>query len=90
MGEWHPIDSDKDPTVIILHHPSVLEDAISYIPPRVKIDVSCLSMDEPTEEREIHSQIGETFKDEDTDSTSRIQTVSPTRTFLEKIFLLAK
>ncbi len=90
QGEWSPIDSDKDPTVIILHYPSVLEDAISYIPPRVKIEVSCLSMDEPTEEREIHSLIGETFTEEDTDSISRIQTVSPTRTFLEKIFLLAE
>ena len=30
-GEWRPIDSDKDPTVILLHYPSILEDTINYI-----------------------------------------------------------
>ena len=90
MGEWHPIDSDKDPTVIILQYPSVLQDAINYIPPRVKIEISCLSMDEPTEEREVHSLIGESLPVEDFGAGSKIKTVLPTRTFLEKMFLLAE
>lgn len=89
-GEWHPIDSDKDPTVILLHYPSCVEDTISYIPPRVKIEISCLSMDEPTEEREIRSLIGESFESEDNDADCKIRTVVPTRTFLEKLFLLAE
>jgi predicted nucleotidyltransferase component of viral defense system len=89
-GEWKVIDSDKDPTVILLHYPSIVEDTISYIPPRVKIEISCLSMDEPTEERQIRSLIGETFEDEDSDANSNIRTVVPTRTFLEKLFLLAE
>lgn len=89
-GEWHPIDSDKDPTVILLHYPSIVEETISYIPPRVKLEVSCLSMDEPTEEREIHSLIGESFEDEDTDTNCKIRTAVPARTFLEKMFLLAE
>ena len=89
-GEWRSIDSDKDPTVILLHYPSVVEDTISYIPPRVKIEISCLSMDEPTEEREIHSLIGECFESEDADTNCIVRTVVPTRTFLEKIFLLAE
>lgn len=89
-GEWKPIDSDKDPTVILLHYPSIIEDTITYIPPRVKIEISCLSMDEPTEERYIHSLIGETFEEEDIDTNCKIRTVVPTRTFLEKIFLLAE
>ena len=88
-GEWKPIDSDKDPTVILLHYPSIVEDTISYIPSRVKIEISCLSMDEPTEERDIHSLICETFE-EDTDANCKIRTVVPTRTFLEKLFLLAE
>ena len=58
--------------------------------PRVKIEISCLSMDEPVEEREIRSLICETFPDDDTDAVCRIKTVVPTRTFLEKIFLLAE
>lgn len=89
-GEWQPIDSDKDPTVILLHYPSILEDTISYIPPRVKIEISCLSMDEPTELRPIRSLIGENFDGEDTDAKSLVRTEVPTRTFLEKLFLLAE
>ena len=50
-GKWRPIDSDKDPTVILLHYPSILED---------------------------------------TDADSLARTVVPTRTFLEKLFLLAE
>lgn len=85
-----PIDSDKDPTVILLHYPSIVEDSISYIPPRVKIEISCLSMEEPSEERTIRSLIGETFEGEDTGTDCIIRTVVPTRTFLEKLFLLAE
>ena len=88
--KWRPIDSDKDPTVILLHYPSILEDTINYIPPRVKIEISCLSMDEPTELRPIRSLIGESFDDEDTNAESFVRTVVPTRTFLEKLFLLAE
>lgn len=89
-GEWRPIDSDKDPTVILLHYPSIVENTISYIPPRVKIEVSCLSMDEPTENRTIHSLIEESFKGEDSGNDCLVRTVLPTRTFLEKLFLLAE
>jgi len=89
-NEWRPIDSDKDPTVILLHYPSILETPISYIPPRVKIEISCLSMDEPTEDRDIHSLIEESFHGEDSGANCSVRTVLPTRTFLEKIFLLAE
>ncbi|MDD7437499.1 MAG: nucleotidyl transferase AbiEii/AbiGii toxin family protein [Phocaeicola sp.] len=88
-GEWTPIDSDKDPTVIFLHYKSIVDDIVDYIPSRVKIEISCLSMDEPTRECSIQSMIGERFPDEDT-LISSIRTVLPTRTFLEKIFLLAE
>ena len=89
-NEWLPIDSDKDPTVVLLHYPSIVESAIGYITPRVKIEITCLSMDEPTEEREIRSLIGESVEGEDNDAVCKIRTVVPTRTFLEKIFLLAE
>lgn len=89
-GNLNVIDSDKDPTVILLHYPSIVEGSISYIPPRVKIEVSCLSMDVPTEMREIRSMIAETFPDEDDGTYGVFRTVVPSRTFLEKIFLLAE
>ena len=87
--ELIPIDSDKDPTVILLHYESIVKDTIDYIPPRVKIEISCLSMDGPTDECEIQSIIAESFPNED-EIKSTIRTVHPTRTFLEKIFLLAE
>ena len=87
-GNLKAIDSDKDPTVILLHYDSVVEGSVDYIPPRVKIEISCLSMDEPTEVREIQSYIADSFKEED-ETLASIRTVLPSRTFLEKIFLLA-
>ena len=47
-------------------------------------------MDEPTELRPIRSLIGESFDGEDTDAESLVRTVVPSRTFLEKLFLLAE
>lgn len=88
-GKLIPIDTDKDPTVILLHYESIVKDTIDYIPPRVKIEISCLSMDEPTKKCSIQSIIAERFPNED-EIQSNIRTVLPTRTFLEKIFLLAE
>lgn len=89
-GEWCPIDSDKDPTIILLHYPSIVEETIEYVPPRVKIEISSLSMDEPTALCNIHSLIEDSFEGEDIDASCKVRTVLPTRTFLEKIFLLAE
>lgn len=63
---------------------------IKYIPPRVKIEISCLSMNEPTEDRLISSYIEQTFPGEDAAATATVRTVVPTRTFLEKAFLLCE
>lgn len=89
LGEQTTIDSDQDPTVIFLHYKSIVGNTIDYIPSRVKIEISCLSMDEPTQECSIQSMISERFPEEDM-LRSTVRTVLPTRTFLEKIFLLAE
>ena len=54
----------------------------------VKIEISCLSLKEPYQPKAIRSIISERFPDEDTQTASTIPTVLPTRTFLEKAFLL--
>lgn len=89
-GESEPIDSDKDPTVILVHYPTICKDLADYIPPVVKIEISCLSMDVPVEVRPIKSYIEETFPGEDAGTVGEYRTVVPSRTFLEKIFLLAE
>ena len=83
-----PIDSDKDPTVINVKYRSVLNSSLPYILPQVKIEISCLSMEEPVDEKEISSIISRHFPSQDSDNQVRIPTVVPTRTFLEKVFLL--
>ncbi|MBR8713593.1 hypothetical protein IX332_001738 [Porphyromonas levii] len=88
-GVLSPIDSDKDPTVILVHYTSIISQSTSYISPYIKIEISSLSMDEPTEERDIRSIIAESFSNEDFTS-AKIRMVVPTRTFLEKIFLLSE
>lgn len=82
------INSNTDPTVLLVHYPSVLGDAADYIPSRVKVEIGCLAMDEPTEPRPIDTLIAKYYPDEDNELSCTIRTVVPTRTFLEKVFLL--
>lgn len=84
------VASDKDPSVILVHYNSILKTTNEYIPPRVKIEISCLSMNEPTEDRLISSYVEQTFPGEDDTTSATIRTVVPTRTFLEKAFLLCE
>ena len=84
----NPISSDADPTVIYVNYPSVSSDSSPYVPSRVKIEISCLSMDEPFEPRNISSIISAHFPEDDGESESTIPVVLPSRTFLEKAFLL--
>ena len=83
-----PISSDADPTVIYVNYPSVSSDSSPYVPSRVKIEISCLSMDEPFEMRSISSIISAYFPDDDDETECTISVVLPSRTFLEKAFLL--
>lgn len=72
----------------MVNYKSVLDGILPYLPPRVKVEVSCLSMDEPFEVKDISSLISKSFPDEYNGTRSSIATVLPTRTFLEKAFLL--
>ena len=83
-----PIDHDSDPTVLELQYSSILEESNPYLPPVVKIEVSCLGMEEPFEVKQITSIIEECFVNEDTETSTDVATILPSRTFLEKAFLL--
>ncbi|MDE6039780.1 MAG: nucleotidyl transferase AbiEii/AbiGii toxin family protein, partial [Paramuribaculum sp.] len=75
------------PSTIFVRYKSILPEESEYIEPKVKIEISCLSMDEPVEEKTLRSFLSDVLKDEE-DVVVRFPTVVPTRTFLEKIFLL--
>lgn len=82
-----PIDHDSDPVIIEIYYPvSVSSD--TYVRPVVKVEISCLSMREPYEVKRISSLVGEAFPEVDDESVADIPTITPTRTFLEKAFLL--
>lgn len=75
------------PSTIFVRYKSILPEESAYIEPKVKIEISCLSMDEPVEDKILRSFMADILKDEE-DVEVKFPTVVPTRTFLEKIFLL--
>lgn len=87
-GGTTEIATDRDPVVINVEYVSILEETNEYISPKVKVEISCLSMDEPFEDRPITSLIYDKFPVVDEGTVCNIPTVLPIRTFLEKAFLL--
>lgn len=79
--------ADTHPSALFVNYKSILPEVSEYLLPRVKIEISCLSMDEPIEEKCIRSFISEVRPEAD-EVCVNFKTVIPTRTFLEKIFLL--
>lgn len=86
-GKDIELRADTHPSVLYVNYKSVLPETSEYILSRVKIEISCLSMNEPIEEKIICSFISEVKPDTD-EVRVKFKTVLPTRTFLEKIFLL--
>lgn len=82
------IDGDKDPTVLLVKYISVLNNTLQYVQPMVKLEISCLSMSAPTERRLITSIIAQRFPQIENVDAIEMASVVPTRTFLEKAFLL--
>lgn len=81
--------SDLDPVVLFIEYNSVLQTKMQYIPERVKIEISCRSLMEPSEEVEMRSMIEDAYPDEEFSlPIFTVPTVVPGRTFLEKVFLL--
>lgn len=81
--------SDLDPVALFIEYDSVLQNKMQYIPERVKIEISCRSLMEPSEKIEMRSMIEDDYPDEEFSLPKFVMpTVVPGRTFLEKIFLL--
>lgn len=85
---WKSENSDEDPSIIEVRFPAVTE-SISYLPPRVLIEINARSLIEPNEKRELTPLVGSVFPQLDIDLIPvNIPCVLPRRTFLEKVFLL--
>ena len=82
------ITSNQDPVILNIFYPNVI-DYPGNLKPIIQIEIGCRSLSEPHEAREIISLVDEHYPDAPfAQSSIRIPTVVPTRTFLEKIFLL--
>ena len=79
-------DSDADPSVFRIPYHTLLPE-LDYLKGEVKIEFSCRNMQEPRQMREIKPYICSLVPQIDFEKTV-VPTVVPTRTFLEKIFLL--
>ena len=82
------IDGDKDPTTILVKYKSLYPSLLSYLQSAVKIEISCLSMKEPVAPRNLSSLVSQCIPALEQDDAFVMNTVLPTRTFLEKAFLL--
>lgn len=81
-------ESDTDPLSIELGYESITE-KLEYLKPTVLVEISSRSLRNPFEMKKMRSFIGSMYPDEEfSDSRIEIPTVSPSRTMLEKIFLL--
>jgi len=81
-------ESDTDPLAVEIRYNSLVE-KISYIEPRILVEISSRSLRDPFENKEVISFIGETYSGKPfADKAFNVPTVLPTRTFLEKLFLL--
>lgn len=86
-GVMVELSATTHPSTIFVKYQSVVPELSDYIKPQVKIEISCLSMNEPVEQKLLNTFISEAVPSADEVSVG-FMTVVPTRTFLEKIFLL--
>ena len=80
-------NSDKDPTVCFVPYKSYCAEN-EYVDSRIKIEFSCRSLREPREKISIKPFVYEVYPEEFNDFVFDVYAVVPSRTFLEKIFLL--
>ncbi|MDY7394552.1 nucleotidyl transferase AbiEii/AbiGii toxin family protein [Aureibaculum sp. 2210JD6-5] len=81
-------ESDTDPLAIELRYNSIVEQK-EYLQPRILIEISSRSLIEPYENKKLSSLISESYPKENfIDQPINVPTVIPTRTLIEKMFLL--
>ena len=54
-GNSTELRATTHPSTIFVRYKSILQEESEYIEPKVKIEISCLSMDEPVDEKTLRS-----------------------------------
>ena len=82
------VDDTSDPNQLELYYHSVVPSQ-NHIQKKIVIEMGARALSEPSEIRKINSYIDQNFKDRDFTFTDfEVNVIVPTKTFLEKIFLL--
>ncbi|GMN11176.1 nucleotidyl transferase AbiEii/AbiGii toxin family protein [Croceitalea sp. MTPC9] len=80
--------SDQDPRIIEIYYPYITKSP-GYIQPRVQVEIGCRSLREPFDFKPIYSFVDEQYPDAKfVEPPVSVPSVTPERTFLEKLFLL--
>lgn len=58
-GVTYEMRADTHPSVVYVNYNSIVPETAEYLQPRVKIEISCLSMDEPVQQKTLRSFISE-------------------------------
>jgi predicted nucleotidyltransferase component of viral defense system len=80
--------SDQDPRIIEIYYPYITKSP-GYIQPSVQVEIGCRSLREPFSLKPINSFVDEQYPDSEfVEPPISVPSVTPERTFLEKLFLL--
>src|SRR5690606_7068802 len=80
--------SDQDPRIIEIYYPHITKSP-GYIQSRIQVEIGCRSLREPFSLKPISSFVDEQYPNaEFMESPFLVPSVTPERTFLEKLFLL--
>ncbi|MBB1138381.1 nucleotidyl transferase AbiEii/AbiGii toxin family protein [Myroides sp. WP-1] len=83
------VDDTSDPNTLAIFYSSIVPDPSNYIQKRVLLEIGARSLTEPIELKDIMSFLDKHYSSAFFSMASfSVQTVLPTRTFLEKVLLL--
>ena len=80
-------DTDQDGQSLLIHYPSAVEKS-EYVTPSVKIESGAKSALDPNEEKTIVPYLGPDFTEGDALAVTKVTTIDPERTFLDKVLIL--
>lgn len=78
---------DQDRQSLLIHYPSAVEKS-DYVTPSVKIESGAKSALDPNEEKTIVPYLGPDFTEGEALAVTKVTTINPERTFLDKILIL--
>jgi hypothetical protein len=80
-------DADQDRQSLLIHYPSAVEKS-EYVTPSIKIESGAKSALDPHEDKTVVPYLGPDFTEGEELAVTKVTTIDPERTFLDKILIL--